>query len=109
METEELGKSYTRPSRGGSLGIVIRAGSAANEDNGIKAFGRYQTECTKPIVNSITAISASGRKRLDEPRVARKLHARQLMTPSVPQARNGKVGRREPLKYKILIDLSQMH
>lgn len=52
--------------RGGSLGIVIRAGSAANEDNGIKAFGRYQTECTKPIVNSITAISADERKRLDE-------------------------------------------
>jgi len=71
----KLGKSYTRPPRGGSLGIVIRAGSAANEDNGIKAFGRYQTECTKPIVNSITAISANGRKRLDESRVARKLRA----------------------------------
>jgi len=106
----KLGKSYTHPPRGGSLGIVIRAGSAANEDNGIKAFGRYQTECTKPIVNSITAILASGRKRLDpKPRVARKLHARQLMTPSVPRVRNGKAGRWEPLKYKILIDLSQMH
>lgn len=54
---KELGKSCFRLSRGGSLGIVIRAGSASNEDNGIKAFGRYQTECTKPIVNSIRAIS----------------------------------------------------
>lgn len=59
-------KLHSPAPRGGSLGIVIRAGSAANEDNGIKAFGRYQTECTKPIVNSITAISADERKRLDE-------------------------------------------
>lgn len=59
----ELGKSCFRPSRGGSLGIVIRAGSASNEDNGIKAFGRYQTECTKPIVNSIRAISKEEKKK----------------------------------------------
>ena len=32
---------------GGSLAIVIRAGSATNEDNGIKAFGRDQTETLK--------------------------------------------------------------
>lgn len=63
----KLGKSYTRLPQGGSLGIVILAGSA-NEDNGIKAFGRYQTECTKPIVNSITGnIDGQKKKILVEP------------------------------------------
>lgn len=42
---KDKGKAWKKllPPRFGSLGIVIRAGSAANEDNGIKVFGRYQT------------------------------------------------------------------
>lgn len=32
---------------GGSLAIVIRDGSATNEDNGIKAFGRDQNGGTQ--------------------------------------------------------------
>lgn len=36
---KEKGWKKLLPPRAGSLGIVIRAGSAANEDNGIKVFG----------------------------------------------------------------------
>lgn len=44
--------------RAGSLGIVIRAGSAANEDNGIKVFDSFpKPGVQKLIVNSIVAIS----------------------------------------------------
>lgn len=48
--------------RAGSLGIVIRAGSAANEDNGIKVFDSFpKPGVQKLIVNSIVEIS-TGRK-----------------------------------------------
>lgn len=44
---KEKGWKKLLPPRAGSLGIVIRAGSAANEDNGIKVFGSLRNPVYK--------------------------------------------------------------
>lgn len=50
----------------GSLGIVIRAGPAANEDNGIKVFDSFpKPGVQKLIVNSIVAISTGRQEDWD--------------------------------------------